>query len=421
MSDADDNLQEQLRLLHKHRRSLAVAFKQMAAVGGFPYASLGLLNSIDEAYASIQLLKGDLRAAGVVVEDDTNDTLAQRLRLLTGNDGPRAGDTPLGTRVIMGRFNSGMSVLRELMQRVPEIHDAAIEFRTLFQGACKQIDTLRSYKALHDQLHALQFRCYEHIEQELQYFPEREQSLENLQQYAENLHDCIDELREIIADAPGLKPAPIWIDWLAEAHTQMLKALAAEDAALLRRAADQIRRVLNVYPSPINARLISTVQGMDLGALVYIMQGIHHSCEEANVEAGLLERIAKGLDALRSLHEHLTGLSNDHEQWQPIDNLLRLPNASIDDIISLWDTLKAQASELYATSAEQWALDLRADEARIDQAMQHNDPRALAQQFVSYRSRAMRRFFYVDKQLKKLCDKLDHVSGPFAFVIGVLE
>ncbi|KPV50463.1 hypothetical protein SE17_26810 [Kouleothrix aurantiaca] len=421
MSDADYVVQEQQQLLQTHRRTLAHALVQLAMQGGYAQATPSLLNSIDEHCATIQRIKIWLRDHNTAIEDEENDLAAQRLRQLPGNDGPRRGDTPLGTRVTISRLNNSMGVLRDLMRQVPDIHDAAVEFRTIFQAACKQIDTLRSYKLLHDQLHDVQFRCYENIERELQHYPEREYSADNLATYADNLEDCIAELREIIANTPTLRTVPVWVEWLAEAHSQILQALSSENTLLLRRAADQIRRVLNVYPTPINARLISTVQSMDLGTLVDIMEYIHRTCSDVGVNAETVKRLGDGLTALRELHAKLTNLSSDHEQWQPIDNLLRLPNDSLDDIVALWDKLKLQAGELYGSSKEDWARELRDDADRIDQAVQLKDARVIKQQFISYRSRAMRRFFQVDKQLRKVCDKLDHVGGPFAFVIGVLE
>lgn len=421
MSNADPVVHEQQHLLNSHRRTLANLLAQLALQGGYAHASASTLNDIDEHCANIQRIKAWLVGLGIEVEDGPNDLAAQRLRQLPGNDGPRRGDTPLGTRVTISRLNNSMGVLRDLMRQVPEIHDAAVEFRTVFQAACKQIDTLRSYKLLHDQLHDIQFRCYENIEREMQHYPEREYSADNLATYADNLEDCIAELHEIIANAPTLRNAPVWIDWLAEAHSQILQALSIENTLLLRRATDQIRRVLNVYPTPINARLISTVQSMDLGTLVDIMEYIYRTCSDVGVNAETVGRLGDGLTALRELHAKLTNLSSDHEQWQPIDNLLRLPNDSLDDIVALWDKLKLQAGELYGSSKEDWARELRDDADKIDQAVQLQDARVIKQQFISYRSRAMRRFFQVDKQLRKVCDKLDHVGGPFAFVIGVLE
>lgn len=416
-----DDIAQQQQLLQTYRLTLARALVQLALVGGYARASFELLNTIDECCDNIQRIKEWLRVSGIGADDQENDQAAQRLRALPGKDGQRVGDTPLGTRVVISRFNDGMGALRELIAQVPQIHDAAIQFRTMFQAACEQTNTLRSYKAIHDQLHEIQFRCFENIEQELQRFPKRDQSVANLEKYARNLEDCILELRTIIADTPLLKPEPQWVDTLARAHVQITQALATENAVLMRQAADQIRRVLRIDPSLINTQLITTVRGMRLALLVDIMAGIHETCLSLDVDGSLIERIAVGLAALREVNDHLTVLIQNHDQWQYIDKLLRLFSDSNADIVSLWHELKVRASHLYETCSEPWALELQTTAAKLDHAVQQNDARTIKQQFLSYRTRSMNQFFYVDKKLKRLCDKLDRIDGPFAFVIGVLE
>jgi hypothetical protein len=243
----------------------------------------------------------------------------------------------------------------------------------------------------------------------------------NVEEYAQNLEDCIAALRDAVADTSLFNPTPTWIDILSQSHAQMLRALQADDVDMLRRAIDSIRRVLNIHPSRINVQLTNAVQTMRLPAIVSTMANIHTICESLNIDAALLERITAGLRALRDLNEQLSSLSFAHTQWQDIDNLLRLLNDSGEEIIDLWNELKTQASRLYATTSEDWANDLQENAARLEQAMQHNDVQKIVQHFRQYRSRAMRRFYQVDTQLQKLCNKLDRVDGPFAFVIGVLE
>lgn len=420
---------QQQEQLAAYRRTLAHAVRQLTRAGGYASAPLTLLNTIDEHCGNISQIKAWLRARDIPVDDEVNDFVAQRLRSLPGNDGPRVGDTPLGTRAVLGQFNDGLGALRELSEQVPQIHDAAIQFRTIFRAACEQSTTLRCYKALHDQLHTIQFRCYDNIEQEIQRFPKRDQSAANLAEYAANLGECIDDMRAIVADTPLLTPAPAWIETLAQAHAQILGALERADAALLRNAASKMRRVLSIDPSLINTQLTATVRSMRLALLIESMAAIHATCVELNSSMAIVERFAEGLAALRELHEHLTTLTYSHDQWQDVDKLLRTqsysggkkkPSDSRDDLTWLWDEVKARGEHLYASSTEPWAHELRTNAAQVDQAMQQNDARTFRQQFMRYRSLAMKQFYRVDKDLKRICDKLDRVGGPFAFVIRVL-
>ncbi len=420
-----EDIARQQQLLQAHRRTLTVYLNQLAAFGGRAYATPAVLNGIDETWEHICILKERLQQLGAPVEDDITDELIASTRSIrdASRHPQRAGDTPLGTSLLLGRFNVGLGALRTLIEHVPEIHDAAIEFRTIFQAACEQINTLRAYKSLHDQLHEVQFRCFENIEQELPHLLDNALAIVNLEQYALNLADCITELREVAEQAPMLRPAPTWIDKLEQAHTQIVQALVEKDADLLRRATDQIRRVLILHPARINSQLNTTVRAMRLVSLVEVITYMRDTCVSLGLDAAIIERIELGLVALRELNMHLSALIEDHDHWQVIDDLLRLLSDyhEQDEVVALWTDLKEHAGQLYETSSEPWAIELKHNATQLEHAVQSQDLRTIMQYFRNYRSRAVLQFYRVDKQLKKLCDKLDRVDGPLAFVIGVLE
>jgi hypothetical protein len=420
-----EHVAQQQELLQAHRRTLAVYFNQLAAFGGRAYATPALLNGIEEAWVNICLLKERLQQLGALVEADiTDDLMASMHSMRDSQRYPRrAGDTPLGTSLLLSRFDIGLGTLRTLAEQVPQIRDAAIEFRTLFQAACDQINTLRAYKSLHDLLHEVQLLCFENIEQELPRFPEDDLSVDNLERYALNLEDIVASLREVAEQSPIIKPAPTWILKLSQLHSQICQALAARDGNLLRRATDQIRRILSLYPAQINMQLNSTVRTMRLSTLIEVMMYIRDVCVSLNLEVSSIERIESGLAALRELHQHLTMLIDDHDSWQLVDNLLRTIDDYFDqdEVITMWSELKEQATRLYETSSEQWALALKTNADQLERAVLTRDHFNITQQLRSYRSRAVRQFYRVDKRLKDVCEKLDRLDGPLAFVIGVLE
>lgn len=66
-------IHEQQQLLHTHRRTLAIAIDQLAAVGGKAYSSPALLGSIQESRRQILRIKQVLRDWGIAVADEPND------------------------------------------------------------------------------------------------------------------------------------------------------------------------------------------------------------------------------------------------------------------------------------------------------------------------------------------------------------
>lgn len=73
MSLSPDTITQQLTLLATHRRSLAALLQQLALLGGVDHASLGVLNSIEDARTNIARIKATLREGGVQLEDAPND------------------------------------------------------------------------------------------------------------------------------------------------------------------------------------------------------------------------------------------------------------------------------------------------------------------------------------------------------------
>jgi hypothetical protein len=69
---SQEEIDEQLRLLRTHRRTLAVLLRQQAAIG-LAFSPPSIVNGIYEARANIQRIKAALDAAGVAMTADPND------------------------------------------------------------------------------------------------------------------------------------------------------------------------------------------------------------------------------------------------------------------------------------------------------------------------------------------------------------
>ena len=340
--------------------------------------------------------------------------------------GPRAdADTPLGTRALLGQVGAGMGVLRELVDKVPKIHDSAVEFRVRFDAACQQMHVLRTYKELHDQLHNLQFRCYETMIHEVMCFPD-DSAAENIELHAEELQDIIATLQAIARCSPFITPPPFWIKTLVQAHADIRAALHRNDATLLRDAVNQIKRVLATHPSAINSQLnlmVHLVREMHLAALINMITNIRTVCAHLGVEPNEITPLDASRVALTELDQRLATLAKEHNQWQVVDAQLWVIDDLPADHAELelhWEYLKEDATSLYASCSEQWADRLRVHEARIDNAVLNHDGVRIKEHFGRYRRQAIRQFYTVDKNFKNTCETLERHDGPLAPVRGLL-
>jgi hypothetical protein len=420
----EEDIINQQQLLATYRRTLTNYLLKRAMFGA-AYCPPEVDHGIQDAQNNIQRIKHTLHVWGIPIDQHTNDEPGDIVRVVGERLLQPRGVTPSGNRVLGGHrdpFGKGMGALRDLVEQIPQIRDAAVAFRTLFQAACEQINVLRTYKALHDLLHNLQLLCYEIIERELPRFPDDDRVTANLKQYALKLEGIITDMQEVIEKAPFIKPKTAWINKLILAQADIYQAIQDADIQRLKQATGQIKRVLSLHPAQINTQLNSTVRAMRLPTLVETITYIRDVIAAVAPDGEHMHRCEGVVAALTALNHDLTTLIDDHDQWQVVDSLLRLIEDCSDheELVSLWFDLKEQATRLYEAISEQWAQALKANAEELERAVNARDAFNIMQHFWSYRSRALNRFYRVDTMLKNLCDKLDRVDGPLAFVVGVL-
>lgn len=82
-----DTIAQQLALLAAHRRTLAVYLRQQAELGVL--APPGVVNGIDETQRFIRCIKEQLRADGILIEDEPNDAVQLVLAAATSRLSPQ--------------------------------------------------------------------------------------------------------------------------------------------------------------------------------------------------------------------------------------------------------------------------------------------------------------------------------------------
>jgi len=329
-------------------------------------------------------------------------------------------DAPLEV-VNVDAVNEGLRTVADLLRGGP-VRDALLEFRLRFGTAVEQIDRLASLKDVHDQLHRLQFQCYDPILREADALEKKDESaVDNLETHGDELRRVIARLREL--EQTKAFEATRLLAQLDRAQMLLAAAIAAADAPQVRKAVVPIDRVLAFDPPLIDSLLNHAARELQLEAIIDAIGLACRRARESRMEPQKLQELEQGLDALRQLDQNLDALVTDHGRWQNADIELRrvATNFASDsaELVDSWPGLKAQIAELAVTD-EPWVRDMRSNQTNLESAIAANDVGGMRRYFNSFRRQAGYQFFEVDSKLKRQCDELRKAGEPVAAIVRVL-
>jgi hypothetical protein len=340
---------------------------------------------------------------------------------------------------------AGLSALRTLIQVAPGVQAAAVRYRADFQVACEQIDLLGDYKDIHDQLHSLQFHCYNCIVQETKRSTDDDLAWDTLVDYELTFQDIVSRLQDISVQSSPVAVDPLerarmapaqvaraalpaqeiaWIEDLSQAYRDLHSAIENADARALKRAIRLINRVLMIQPSQVNTRLNATARTLRLPALVQALGNIRDMLSLPSLDSEKVQQFASGVVALADLNISLIALVSSHDQWQAIDLELRRVETTLEqdpgELELSWPDLKEMVEPLCTDGAATWAAGLLSDGAKLESALAAGEPNKTKQFFRRYRRQVSDRFYRVDVDLKRTCDDLRKIVEPLASVLRLI-
>jgi hypothetical protein len=318
----------------------------------------------------------------------------------------------------------GFDALMDLMQE-PMVREIVAVFHTDFEIARERVGTLIFFKDLHDQLHTLQYKCYNLIVRDARSFPDNDLVRESLDDYQMTMREIVRTLHDIVARVAVDTLELAWIEDLEEAANSFRSALDASDPQLLNRTIRLIDRVLTTQPVYINANLIATARTLPLPVLVATLRRLREQLVKLELDTAKMAQFESGVEALSTLSQQLNELLHEHDSWQDIERELRRIEASlrldITELEMFWNDLKQKVEALCDISIEEWALALKKDGAVLHASLAVHEPVRVREAFWRYRRQAGDRFFRVDTELKRLCDRLRQFSDPFSDLLRMTE
>ena len=317
-----------------------------------------------------------------------------------------------------------LQVLAQLMGQT-NVRDLVATYRADFSAASRQIDLLSNYKALHDLLHKLQYRCYNVIVQEARRFPDDELALDNLLNYEVTLQDVVAGLHDVVAQSDFPANDITWIDDVVTTQRTLRQALEEMHPEPLRRVILLMRRILALQPSHINHRMNGAARALRLDNIVASLRAIHEALRPLGVESTRLRQLASGIEELRTFGAQLALLVDEHDQWQEVQRVLgRIEDMLVYDLSELefsWPDLNRQVTTLCNRYTGDWVTLFLQDSDQLQQALGTQNPVRIRSYFQRYRQRAGNRFFQLDTELKDLCTELRKVGESLASILQLLE
>jgi len=321
-------------------------------------------------------------------------------------------------------ISQDLRILTQLMGQAT-VRDLVATYRADFSAAGRQVDILSNYKALHDLLHKLQYRCYNVIAQEARRFPEDELALDNLLNYEVTLQDLVAELHTVVARGDFPAGDVAWIDDVVTAQRTLRQALEELHPDPLRRAIQLMRRVLALQPSHVNHRMNGAARSLRLDNIVTSLHAIHDALRPLGVESIRLRQLGGGIDELRTLSAQLAQLVDEHDQWQAVQRVLgRIEDMLVYDLSELefsWPDLSQRVTALCSRYTGEWVTLFLQDRDQVQAALGAQNPVRIRSYFQRYRQRAGNRFFQIDTELKELCTELRKVGESLVSILQLLE
>ena len=303
------------------------------------------------------------------------------------------------------------------------MREAVVSFRTDFEGTSEQIDLMNDYKLVHDFFQELENR-YNLINNDLKRLPGDDYAWENIAINEPELQGKIKDLLQAAQSPTFMREEPRWPQQLATVSERIRTGTEEYDYEVLRKGVNLLYRVLNRYPSRINAQLVSTAGQLRLDSIEEAMVTICNNLLEETaitLDHHILEEVQNGVMALGGLDERLNELVKEHNAWQEIDDEVRRVKSSIgigiEELEDAWFDLEPMTRNIINGHQDEWAESLNKITDTLDEAISDQGIVTVRRTFLRYQSQMGRRFRQVDLELLTLCQELQHIGESLDIVL----
>lgn len=260
--------------------------------------------------------------------------------------------------------------------------------RAMLRTVCDRVDKVGDYKDVHNQFHVIQYDCQTGVARNLERKKIDATGWEELDDCVNALNDSVVELHKILPRLPERQR--LW-------YASLLTACAALNAGVLKRDVQGLKDF---------RRQMNTLLRQDW---VVIVRRLNDAASDLLPELRTLGRVRNSTELL-SARDDLERLVDCHDRMQQLDTLLRntnpaQPDEYLPEIVE-WERQCKGISAAADSAIEALALSIARDAGAAQ----------IRKDFKDLESKAGKAFQRADTDLKKLCDQLRQIDGPYAFL-----
>ncbi len=316
--------------------------------------------------------------------------------------------------------SKSFTALIRLMSR-PDMREAVIAFQKDFEAASVQIALMNDYKLAHDLFQELENRYYL-IYNDQRRLPDDDLAWDSIAINEPELQGKIRDLLNVARHAAFETADARWTEQLTGIGKNIRAAVEEYDYEKLKSSANRLYRILNRYPSRINAQLVTAAGSLRLDSLAEAMNTINNNLAEIEITLdNVTEEIKNGAEALSSLDSQLHALVKEHNAWQEVDDEIRRVKASltrsIEELENSWFDLEPMTRDLVNGRQAEWAVSLAQVTDKLDEALAEKGFVTVRRTFLRYQSQVGRRFRQVDLDLLTLCQELQRIGESLDLVL----
>jgi Trypsin-like peptidase domain len=337
---------------------------------------------------------------------------------------------PEGSGDLVGQ---AINSLPELMRERP-VHKAVKEYREVFKRSSRHVSTLHAYKKAHELLYGLELDCYNSLVSDARHFPHKKQARDKVLGHLVRLEDYVSDAEGIVSYVKGDQLVETMCAQLKRAYAELQKAHSKHDVRHCKAALALLEQLVSLTLSKFNTLLRHVVKELDIHRLVAALQSVQKEIPSAELSAtaGVFQL---GVNDLVTLGRDLHRLMSEHNQWQRLDDALRLINRNsprlliqleahwpiiTPEIEAVCNLAPASLGEAPGAIASHWRTFIEQETISLDNAQTAGDSKKASIHFRNLRDHAAQRFDRTDYKLLETCAKISRLKEPLQTVVDNL-
>ena len=354
-------------------------------------------------------LRPNVDFESIVLDEMDEDPTTSRIEIHTADILPQQDKS--NTMIASKSF----SAIVRMLSRA-DVRTAVVTFQTDFQAASQQIEQMNDYKQIHDLFQILETQ-YDLINRDQKRLPDDDMAWEDIAIAEPELQAKISDMVTLSKSQTFAEGDVRWANQLETVTDRLHTAVEGDDLEALDGGVRLLYRVLNRYPTRINAQLVAVASALRLDNLEKAITTISSSLAEADVTMdSMVEEVKGGRSALAGLDERLKDLVREHNAWQTIDDEIRRVKAAVsqnnlDELEDAWYDVEPMTLELVdAHNRAEWTVNLSKVMADLKPAIEQQLNSKVRRLFMRYHTYVGHRFREVDLELLSLCTELQRVG-----------